>query len=159
MQEVIARLPAILKEKNPSVIIELGCGDLNFARHALFQSGAQYRGFDIKSHPSWEAYDCTESNILDVRQFTAEIVVARDVFIHLPNEMILQVLRKTRCDWFISTTYPGADNSKRMDKPSAGYRALDLTKEPFNFPQPETLIPEHSKGKFLGVFDARTRNG
>lgn len=155
MGPVIEQVPKIIAELQPELIFELGCGDLNFAKHAVLPSGVQYRGMDIRRHDSWEGHDITEGDIMEARQFSADLIIARDVFIHLPNDMILQVMEKMRCKWLLSTTYPGADNDLRHKMPSAGFMALDLNTRPFLLSFPKKLIPEHAKGKFLGLFQMK----
>ncbi len=155
MRPVIRWLPDIVRGRS---VVELGCGDLNFARNAIFGTCGHYTGYDIERRASWGVrlpddpfHVLHEANILDLREIAADVVVVRDVFIHLTNQQIHSILGSISCDLLISTTYIGANNRKRLIAPSAGFQALDLTESPFDL-NCEMLIQEHAKNKFLGVF-------
>ena len=156
MGPVIKWLSSVVKDGS---VIELGCGDLNFAKNAVFENCYSYVGYDIQKRDSWdEAWirespriSLYEANILDLTNISADIIIARDVFIHLTNEQTLSILGNLKFELLVSTTYFGANNKKRMNSPSAGFQALDLTTAPFNL-NCELLIQEHAANKFLGVF-------
>ena len=161
MPQIIKHLPRILKveygnalsEPGGPSIVELGCGDLNFAK-ACGLLTMSYRGFDIKRRDSWNDLpanvECFEANIVDLKIET-NVLVVRDVFIHLPTKDILKVLSQVKYDILISTLYVGADNSKRSDKPESGYQPLDLRVKPFNL-NLDLMIQEHAADKYLGIF-------
>lgn len=80
-----------------------------------------------------------------------ELVLCRDMLMHVTNEHISTVLDKVRAGGtllLLTTTFPGADNSvRRWDAAKAtwqGYmeQAMDLTKPPFNLPQPLEAFDE-----------------
>lgn len=145
----------------PEKIISLGCGDLAFDAPAIINYVTEYVGIDIQRRDTWKSQEqfmsvkLLESSILDpppeFQTYEADVVVARDVFIHLPTKMVQQVMARVRAGYLLATTYPGADNNKRIPAPSHGFSPLDMAAPPFKLKQ-ELLIQEHAPGKFLGVF-------
>ena len=81
-------------------------------------------------------------------------ILCRDVFIHLPNKMIINALKLFRqSGWYlISTTFPGAKNYERAYKPTIEYYPLDLSEGPFFLGKPHGYLPESYEGKFLGIW-------
>lgn len=155
MVAVSKELPPLLKELAPQNILEIGCGDLNFAKYAVLPTGIPYSGVDIKKRSTWKSFSqCTlsEKDVTQESSFEADLIIARDFFIHLPNVMVLQILWNLKCKWLLSTTYPGANNFLRMKSPSAGFEALDLATSPFDLKSPIRTIQEHVSSKFLGLW-------
>lgn len=154
MQQVIRWLPPILEEIDGS-ILELGCGDLNFAQNVLSHHyRPNYLGIDIKSRPEWAAFHdlkTAEGDITTIPVFNAKVIIARDVFIHLPTVTVASILKRIQAEYLIATTYPGANNEKRSKKPDPGFQPIDLSAKPFGLTA-DLLIQEHTKGKFLGVY-------
>lgn len=165
MRQVMKHVPRVLYSEYGHVlnspiegpkIIEIGCGDLNFAK-ACGLLISDYHGYDILKRDTWDftPIHCKlkEIDINKVASFDADVIIARDVFIHLPTVMVQQLLSKMRYSILFSTIYLGADNKNRALKPSAGFQPLDLRKPPFNM-KCELLIQEHDPDKYLGVFYA-----
>jgi hypothetical protein len=74
---------------------------------------------------------------------TADLVFCRDCLVHLPFEdavSAIDSIRNSRCQWLLTTTFTRTDPNKDLD--DAGWRPLNLTLPPFNFPPPELLISE-----------------
>lgn len=155
MQNAIREVPRILRDFEVTSIMELGCGDLNFAKNAIFPSGIPYVGADIQRRETWDNYpnlELIEANAEEMTGFEADLVICRDFFIHLPTEAALGIMNKIKARLLLATSYDKADNAKRMDKPSAGFRAIDMTTAPFKLGKPERRIEEYVKGKYLGLW-------
>lgn len=167
MQPAIKWLPRILNSINPNLepVMELGCGDLNFALNAIIPyHAADYWGMDIKERPTWsKQLTCwpkirlLEENICnpDVG-FVAHTVIVRDVFIHLTTKQVQDIISRIKANYLIATTYTGAWNTKRGAAPNAGFMPIDMAAAPFNL-KSELLIQEHAPNKFLGVYELERR--
>jgi hypothetical protein len=146
---------------------DAGCGDLAWMS-TIDLDGVDYVGYDVHERGTWpelrrsgyrlEVVDITAD---DLRP--ADLLICRDVFIHLPNEMILRALEQFRRSsrLLLTTSYVsdptverGAfSNEERMDAPSLLHAKLDLTLPPFGLGQPLERIPEDSPNKYLGLWD------
>lgn len=142
-------------EKIEGRILELGCGDLNFARNCGLLD-LDYTGIDIQVKKTWKSRkDVIEADILDFDYSGYDIIICRDVMIHLTNDHVLRIINKVRKaapKRFYATTYPGACNYFRKFSPSAGSKTLDLTQSPFMFPEPDYSVHETPGVKFLSIW-------
>jgi hypothetical protein len=90
----------------------------------------------------------------------ADLVFMRDCLVHLSNDHVraaLSNIAKSGSTWILTTTFP--DGVANEDILTGEWRALDLTKPPFELPQPECLFAEgqaHLKGqkgkKMMGLW-------
>lgn len=152
---------------------DAGCGDLAWMR-TLELAGVDYIGYDVHERATWP--ELREKGYqLEVRDITADdlrpadLLICRDVFIHLPNEMILGALEVFRkcCRLLLTTSYisdptleRGAfSNYERIDSPSLLHAKLDLTSAPFGLGQPLERIAEDSPNKYLGLWDLTSGTG
>lgn len=155
MQNAIREVPRIIRDFEIKSVMELGCGDLNFAKNAVFPSGVSYVGADIQRRDTWDSFpnlELIEANAEEMTGFAADMVICRDFFIHLPTTAALGIMKKIKAKWLLATSYDKAANAKRMDRPSAGFHAIDMTAPPFSLGKPERRIEEYVKGKYLGLW-------
>lgn len=159
MRQVIKHLPRVLYsefENDQFSVIELGCGDMNFAsKCGLHVPNIQYTGYDILERDSWKNLPPNArgevADISNLEVIRADVVVVRDVFIHLPTPLVKTILSRIISRLLVSTLYVGADNSKRNTRPDSQFYPIDLRTNPFNL-SPDLLIQEHAPNKYLGVF-------
>ncbi|KAJ5606297.1 hypothetical protein N7510_009078 [Penicillium lagena] len=161
------RFAEILNTYNVGTLNDAGCGDLAWMS-MIDLEGVDYVGYDIYERANWAELRQRgyRLDILDVTKKEprpADLLICRDVFIHLPNDMILPTLERFRhsASLLLTTSYisdpilseGGFSNFKRMNEPSLHHRKLDLTLPPFNLGQPLVRIPEDSPNKYLGLWD------
>ncbi|KAJ5992583.1 hypothetical protein N7451_008307 [Penicillium sp. IBT 35674x] len=160
-------LVELLNTYHVKVLNDAGCGDLAWMS-MIDLEGVDYIGYDLYERASWA--DLRQRGYqLDVLDITANelrpanLLVCRDVFIHLPNDMILATLDRFRrsASLLLTTSYTSDpsrsegefSNFKRMDEPNLHHRKLDLTLPPFNLGQPLVRILEDSPNKYLGLWN------
>lgn len=146
---------------------DAGCGDL--AWMSMIDLGQiDYIGYDIYERANWAGLrqHGLRLDVLDIAANElrpADLIVCRDVFIHLPNDMILLALERFRrsAPLLLTSSYTSDpslsegvfSNFKRMNEPSHHHNKLDLTLPPFSLGQPLLRIPEDSPNKYLGLWD------
>ncbi|KAJ5524565.1 hypothetical protein N7494_011215 [Penicillium frequentans] len=146
---------------------DAGCGDLSWMSMVDLE-GVDYVGYDLYERANWadlrqRGYQLEVLDITANELRPADLLICRDVFIHLPNDMILATLERFRrsASLLLTTGYTSDpslsesefSNFKRMDEPNLHHRKLDLTLPPFNLGQPLVRIPEDSPNKYLGLWD------
>ena len=143
-------LPRIIKEYNVSSINDAGCGDLCWISQ-VDMLDVDYMGYDVVSRKGWnKKLTCQELDISKHTMRQADMIICRDVFIHLPNDAVLETLKRFReCSpLLLTTTFVPADNDDRIKEPSLTYSKLDLSLEPFNLGVPSLCLEEDCPGKF-----------
>ncbi len=146
-------------------LVDAPCGDFNWMSRVNI-SGIKYIGIDMdgdnllsaRTRPS-EPWTFTPwpkmilqldlvSNVIP----KADLILCRDFFQHLPNEMILQVLhnfRKSGCEWLLATNHDGGYNE---DIPTpGGFHRVDLIGVPFSLGQPFERIAD-GDGRSLALW-------
>jgi hypothetical protein len=157
----------ILNSYHVGTLNDAGCGDLAWMS-MIDLKGVDYVGYDIYERPNWaelrqRGYRLDVLDITKSEPRPADLLICRDVFIHLPNDMILPALERFRrsASLLLTTSYTSDPSSsegefsnfKRINEPSLRHRKLDLTLPPFNLGQPLVRIPEDSPNKYLGLWD------
>lgn len=164
-KHIIMVLPYICRGYNIHKVCDAGCGDLNWMKFVLPQLEVEYRGYDLFRRESWSQLDnFVYLEELDISQDimpTCDLILCRDVFIHLPNDMIKQALARFKLSgkYLLSTSFLAnpdgslIDNLTRPKEPSVLHAKLDLSVEPFNLGRPEILIPEKYPFKVLALWE------
>jgi hypothetical protein len=86
----------------------------------------------------------------------ADAWLCRDVLFHFPfsaGTTVVEKFHQSRCKYFISTSFPSADNA--VDIKFGRFRPVNLTIAPFNLGEPLEVIPDPAKGgadRLLGVW-------
>lgn len=134
----MAFLQDFFKQKHIKSIADVGCGDWQFSQNIDF-SGISYTGYDVasfviernqkahaKENVKFVLYDGDFDKIEP-----ADLLICKDVLQHLPNEKIKEFLKiLPRFKYALITN----DIGERVNEDilASGYRALDITKPPFN---------------------------
>lgn len=154
-------LPELLERYGIRSVIDGGCGTSRWLRRAIGGRVESYLGLDISRVviEAWEAddrppgwsyrrHDLASRTVAE----RADLVIARDVLVHLPLARGLQYLRHAgqAARWLLATHWPGKPTE---DIAVGGWRPLDLTAPPFGLPAPVEIIPEVDAGKTLALFD------
>ena len=134
--------------------------------HAVDFGDATYCGFDVndelieqnrKAFPSvsFQAVDITTTALP-----RADLIICRDVFLHIPNNQVIQTMRRFVASgalYLMSTTFPWITTNNEIDTPELGYgcRRLNLLLEPFSFEPPFEFIDEPPWRRQVGLWDLR----
>jgi SAM-dependent methyltransferase len=136
----------IFLQKNPiQTVVDVGCGDWVLAK-AIDWGNRHYLGLDIvdsvvKKNQALHTAENVQFAVLDAGAEPippGDLLICKDVLMHLPFTNIFHILeqaKKFKFAIFVNDVYP--EDAPNIDRPSCGFRPLDLTKPPFN------LIPEH----------------
>lgn len=164
-------LPRILKMANAKTMNDAGCGDLHWIK-TLDLSGIDYLGYDLYERSTWPAlreqgWNLQTADMVNEDLRPADLIMCRDVFIHLPNHMILDAMdRFKRTAKFLFTTNflspkddaPAEDkiyqftNFDRAGKTQMKHSKLDLRLAPFNLGNPLTMIAEDYPYKNMSLW-------
>ena len=138
-------------------ILEIGCGDLVW--HGDELPNVNYQGIDLHERETWakRRKEGAKLSVLDANSTDlpkADLIVARDVFIHLSNDYILQILEKLKeaGKWLFASHDPDADKSRggrkdvTFDKHGYG---VNLNKDPFSLQYHEEQDPPRWRGMSL----------
>ena len=138
-------------QQNNDVLVlnDIGCGDRYWIDMILL-SCVDYIGYDyFLRKPGVVQLDiCTETPRM------SELTICRDVFIHLPNDMIVSALQniKKTTSWLISTSFLQCDNYSRENTTTLYHQKLDLCLDPFNLGPAFLNISEDYPNKYLGLW-------
>ncbi len=132
-------LQKYVKDNNIKTILELGCGDFNLMKHFNFD-GLKYFGADIaESIIAKNNKNYRKPNIKflheDIRGFKFErdydLVLIKDVLIHLDNSSVLQVLYNARNVKRLLTVNDYNPKGNNINITTGQFRSLDLNDWPF----------------------------
>jgi hypothetical protein len=158
-------LPKIIEEYKIETINDAGCGDLFWIQliPALFDF--DYVGYDIYERSTWKdlreaGWDLEIADITKDTLRTCDLTICRDVFIHLPNHLILDALDKIRLTskYLLATNYlldeqeKPVDNFNRHASANLKHSKLDLRNRPFNLGDPLVVIPENYNYKSTSLW-------
>lgn len=156
-------LPLILQTINAKTVNDAGCGDL-FWIQKIDLTGIDYVGYDLYERSTWPAlrengWKLQTANVVEEDLRPSDLIICRDVFIHLPNEMILKALErfKRTSKWLLTTNFKGSDatpvcNDLRMPGPRLKHSKLDLSLPPFNLGNTVTNIIEDYPNKTTSLW-------
>ncbi|MFP4144418.1 MAG: class I SAM-dependent methyltransferase [Phycisphaeraceae bacterium] len=155
-------LPAILQKTRSRSLLDIPCGDCHWIRHVPLKLD-RYIGGDIvtplveQNRHAWPGPD-REFRVLDLVTDPlpqADLVFCRDCLIHLSlrdGRAALDNIRRSGSRYLLTTTFPGAANKPII---TGQWRPIDLTRPPFNLPEPDQLISERHPdfpAKSLGLW-------
>lgn len=167
--ELRALLPPLLHELGVRSMLDLPCGDFFWMAHTDL-AGIDYTGGDIV--PEMIAQNTARHGgpgrrfeVIDLIRGPvprADLVFVRDCLVHLSHAHVRQALANIRAsgsEWLLTTVYPATPANE--DILTGQWRALDLTKPPFDLPPPVRLIaegaarePGQGPDKHLGLWRA-----
>jgi hypothetical protein len=145
------RLPALASRYGVRSVLDVPCGDFNWMQHVNW-SLERYVGGDLVEPliDMLQREHADEHRTFRVLNLTTDIpeavdlVLVRDLFIHLPFNAISRALaniKASRSRYLLTTTYPEwATNS---DIAYGGFRPVNLQLQPFCLPSALETIPDH----------------
>jgi hypothetical protein len=143
-------LPILAAELGVSSILDIPCGDFNWMQTVNFGS-CKYIGADIveelvsrnNQQYASNGRKFIKLNIVSDELPTVDLVLCRDLFVHLPNGDIVKALnniRKSRSKYVLTTSH--LLTTKNYDIFAGQYRPINLLLPPFSFPAPIRIIYE-----------------
>ena len=134
-------LQNFMNEHEIKTVVDVGCGDWAFSRY-IDWSGIDYLGIDVVKEVivrnqtlfARPSIAFVHGNALTMDLPEADLLICKDVFQHLSNSDIMQLLKQfykfKHCliTDFVDSNTLSSDN---RDIVSGDYHPIDLTKEPF----------------------------
>lgn len=161
------QLPPLLVSLDIKSMVDVPCGDYFWMSHVDL-AGIDYLGGDIvpdliASNQATHAGPHTRFAVIDLIKGPipkADLLFVRDCLVHLSHAHVMAALKNIRASgstYLLTTLYPATVVND--DIVTGQWRALDLTKSPFNLPAPVQLIDEgaadargQGPGKMLGLW-------
>jgi len=163
-----ATLPRLLRELHATSLLDAPCGDAGWIHRIGL--ALRYTGVDIVPALVAGLQRRAAAGELPGRYLLADItcdalpradaVLCRDALVHLSFRNIgraVDNLRRSGCDWLITTTFGALEVNHDCD--DGDWRALNLCRPPFNWPEPHALLDEQCdeagggyRDKSLGVW-------
>ena len=153
------KITEIIKELNIKSVLDAGCYTRPWIKEVDL-AGASYKAIDVSPlvvkdcNANFPDIDCKVANVIKDKLPKVDLIICRDVLVHLSNENILKAIPNLlkSCKYILMTTF---DNTENVDIENGNWRPLDLTKEPFNMPKPEMIIFERKwqdKNKYCNLW-------
>lgn len=147
-------LVALIRARGWRTLFDAPSGDFNWMSHVLRETGIGYIGGDIARsviarnrdrfpETTWLEFDITADPFP-----AADVWQCRDCMFHLPEDMIFAALRnfaRSAIPYALLTSHRGW--FRNSDIRPGGFRYLDLSKAPYNLPEPEAKLTDYRKGK------------
>jgi hypothetical protein len=156
-------LESFLLNQNIESILDAPCGDWNWMRRLRLPTDCIYIGGDIVrplidelssqfggDKVSFAVFDITANHFPDV-----ELWLCRDCLFHLSFRDIFQTLKnfsESKCKYALITSHYA--HSENLDIISGDFRYLNLTKAPFNLPEPSAYLRERllDEPRYVGLW-------
>ena len=150
--EIICKeIPKLLESLNINSLLDIPCGDFNWMKTVPLNK-IKYIGGDIVSdiidyniknyttdNKSFQIFDIVTDNLP-----AFDIILCRDCWVHLPNDIILQSiknLKKNKIIYLLTTTFPNRKNNRDINM--GDWRPINLNESPFCLPKPLLIINEN----------------
>jgi hypothetical protein len=157
--EIREALPSLLQKYGLRRINDAGCGDMNWLRllaPKFAEMGVDYLGYDVRDYSDMPLpYEQLE--LVHGKQRPCDLVLCRDVLIHLPNDLVTETLNRFReaGKYLLASSYPGTDNAARRLQ-LGNFARLDLEAHPFSLGKPLEVIEEPRFKRLLGLWQLQT---
>lgn len=162
-------LPALLRSLQCKNLLDLGCGDYNWMRHV--DLGVPYLGADVvadvvqRNQARYAKQGVEFINLDGIKgpiPVDTDVILCREVLFHLSfrhARAMLANIRRSDARFLIVTQIQA--ECPNIDIYTGGFRPLDLTRQPFEFPQPLFSIPDDgvSTNRCLAVWRIRDLPG
>lgn len=150
-QQLRMLLPRLLADLRVQSLLDVGCGDLHWVRHVVFDERLHYVGADVvetliernQERFGSELVRFVRLDVLTDSIPCADLILCRDCLVHLPNAEVLRALKslcRSSSQWLLTTTFPGRRAS--ADISLGKWRPLNLEAAPFCLPPPAVLLIE-----------------
>ncbi len=144
-------LPKLFSKLNIKSVLDAPCGDF-FWMSRIIGSDINYTGVDIVGEmikANNERFGGINRKFIEMDlskevPLYADLVICRDLLVHLSYEDAFKVLRniiKSKSEYILTTTF--TERNDNMDLGSGFWRVLNLNKAPFNFPEARMILNEN----------------
>jgi len=162
-ENIIKELSAFIIENKVSSILDIPCGDWKWMSN-INLSNINYFGGDIvqeiiddnnKKHSS-QKVNFIKSNLMRDKLISSDLLIVRDLLVHLKDEDIFKCLdniRRHDFKYIGLTHYPATIENKEKffgDR----WRPLNLLIKPFEMNKPDFILSDNSKDN--GIDEGRT---
>lgn len=154
-EQLRAQLPSLLRDLGAQSILDVPCGDFNWMAQVDLR-GIAYVGGDIvpdliasnsvkfaRDDRAFEVINLIDSPLPD-----CDLIFTRDCLVHLcfaDATSAINNIRNSNATWLLATTFPQTTENAEIQ--TGDWRRLDMTKPPFNFPEPQRMIDEQLASK------------
>lgn len=159
-QALRERLPDFIAHLGIEGFLDLPCGDCFWISQVDLGVG-HYTGGDIvapliEENRRRHARPGVSFEVIDLIKGPIprhDLIFTRDCLVHLSTPHLMAAIRNMKASgstWLLTTTYPGRGANEEIE--TGQWRALDLTRPPFDFPPPSAVLPEgqeHVRGQGL----------
>jgi len=148
----IAFMNKLIRKYDIQSIADLGCGDFNWMKQVELNN-VYYVGYDWVWHTDTLEYEFDEhrhiefrvGNIATMDIIPADLVVCKDVMIHMDNDQAMEVLsniRKSGARYMLLTSFNIPDNERVVDN----FAKINMELQPFlSGEKIESLHVDHDK--------------
>ncbi len=145
-------------------IVDAPCGDYNWMKETDL-NGVTYIGGDIADVMIGDLqakYPSVDFRVMDITTCVlpcVDIWLCRDVLFHLSNADVQKVIdnfKRSNIKYFATSHFYYDHVNYDIESKPLVYRQVNLTKPPFNLPQPDYLIKDSIPGfpeRWLGIWD------
>jgi hypothetical protein len=149
---LLEELPGILKKFNITVFLDIPCGDFNWLNRLEWKN-TNYIGGDIvkeiidqnqKQYWNFKNLHFKHINILNDPLPEADLLFCRDCLVHFSYydiDVAMRNIKQSNIKYFMTTTFN--DEANNEDIVTGGWRPINLTRPPFDFPDPVLILNEH----------------
>lgn len=141
------QLSVLLAELEINSIFDAGCGDFNWMKDIPY--AGSYIGADIvpslidnlNTEYGDESHRFATMDVTEDLPPTVDLIVCRDVLLHLPNAEVAEALRNFRASgsrWLLVSTY--SKTRRNWDIEAGGQHRLNLERPPFSLPRPQRYL-------------------
>jgi len=147
---LIKKFDELIHEMEIKTLLDIPCGDFIWM-NKVDLTQINYIGADIVADLIDENRQKYRSNSIRFTQLDlitdklprCDLIISRDCLVHLSNSDILKSIKNiiaSNSKYLLTTTF--VKHSLNYDIATGDWRAIDLLKPPFNFPQPLLMIDE-----------------
>lgn len=148
--EIAGALPSLLERLEVRRLLDVPCGDFSWMATVELRD-VSYIGGDLVPEIVEETrrrHGAADRAFLELDLTTsdlpaADLLLCRDCLVHLSNEDVgaaLENVVRSGIQWLLTTTFPAEPTN--LDIVTGDWRPIDLTKPPFDLPQPVELLNE-----------------
>lgn len=149
-------LPGLMRELKVQSFLDVPCGDFHWMAQVDLGEVA-YFGGDIVAEMISDNADCYggphrtffQCDLTRDRLMRADLVLCRDCLFHLsfPDaRAAIANIAASGSTYLLTTTHPNTTENRPVM--TGGYRPLNLSRPPFDFPEPMRLIYERENAEF-----------
>jgi hypothetical protein len=157
---VIQALPEFLVKHGIKTIADCGCGDWNWMRDVDLSLVDSYMGYDWVIRDRALEFKSDKVGFKDLNIGTevvakADVIICRDVLIHMTNEMVLKTLdnfRQSGSKYLLATTDSTVANARHKIIRAPSFSPINLQGSPFDLGDTIDMIEDATKTRFMGLW-------